>query len=272
MGFVRRLLKSFQSVPMYIKGLILVLFIAIPIVTCVASTDVKQEAAVNAYINFDETKIPQEEVLPEEPKVPREPLIVIDPGHGGEEWGTYRGDMIEKNINLDISLRMGRLLKDEGIKIAYTREKDVYLGLKERANFANDLNADLFISVHNNDMPGQPDYKGTETLYCPPQKPVFDSMDGQKLATIVQRELVKTLKTVDNGTIYRPNLAVIRRTKMPAVIAEIGYITNASDRARLASAEFRQKAALALANAVKKAIEVMGAKKQDDGKWLINNQ
>jgi N-acetylmuramoyl-L-alanine amidase len=202
-------------------------------------------------------------------KKPQEVVIAIDPGHGGEDPGTSYGDMYEKNINLDISLRLGALLKQAGIKTIYTREKDATVGLAERANMANDAGATLFISVHNNQMPDDREYKGTETLYCPAENPDPGKMDGAKLARIVQKELIGTLKTVDNGIIYRPNLAVLHRTKMPAVIAEVAYISNWSDRERLASKEFRQKAADALFRAVSKALNAMGAVKREDGKWFV---
>lgn len=244
---------------------VFLLFLIAMILTCSASIASDMDLSIHAYVN-DYTS---DGVAGDEQEAPKEVIIVIDPGHGGEELGTCYGKMYEKNVNLDISLRMGELLKKEEMKIAYTREEDVYVGLQERAEFANDLDATLFISVHNNHMPEQPDYKGTETLYCPPVNPVFDSMDGTKLAKIVQKELVTTLKTYDNGIIYRPNLAVIRRTRMPAVIAEIAYMSNASDRAKLNSADFRQKAGQALANAVMIAIDEMGAYRDEESGKLV---
>ncbi|MFZ5986284.1 MAG: N-acetylmuramoyl-L-alanine amidase family protein [Bacillota bacterium] len=204
----------------------------------------------------------------EEPK-PKEVIIVIDPGHGGDDLGAYNGKLYEKDINLDISLRLGKLLSKEGIKVVYTREKDVFVDLDPRAKLANDLGATLFISVHSNSMPNNSDYRGTETLYCPPANSENSKMDGRKLAIIVQNELIKALKTVDNGIIYRPNLLVLRKTQMPAVIAEIAYISNPSDRAKLTSSEFKQKAANALSSAVMKALDRMEAKKDENGVWKV---
>lgn len=201
--------------------------------------------------------------------VEREVIVVIDSGHGGEDFGTYYGNILEKDLNLDISLRMGSIVEEAGIKVVYTRTEDKDVGLEERAFMANDLDATLFISVHNNSMPDNPNYKGTETLYCPSQNPVYDNMDGKKLAAIVQRNLVSTLSTIDNGIIERPNLVVLRKTKMPAVIAEIAYLSNAQDRELLKQEEFRQKAAHALANSVFEALEVMGAEKDEEGVWKI---
>ena len=187
-----------------------------------------------------------------------EVVVVIDPGHGGSDQGTTHGEMLEKDINLDISFRLGNLLEQAGIKVVYTRESDIDVDLKERAYMANDINAALFISVHNNSMPGSPDYRGTETLYALPAQPDPGKFNGQRFAEIVQKELVDNLKTYNIGTIFRPNLAVLRLTSMPAVIAEIGYMSNKGDREKLASSEFRQKAAIAMSNAVLKSLLEMG--------------
>jgi len=105
-------------------------------------------------------------------------------------------------------LKLGKLLEDLGVKVVYTRETDVFVDLDPRVELANRLDATLFISVHSNSLPDNSEYKGTETLYCPS-------------STIVQKELINALGTVDNGIIERPNLVVLRKTVMPAVIAEI---------------------------------------------------
>lgn len=83
------------------------------------------------------------------------------------------------------------------------------------------------------------------------------------------RKIGKDLGTVDNGIIERPNLAVLRKTVMPAVIAEIAYISNPSDRAKLSDDSFRKKAAQALANAVMKALDEMGAVVDENGTYTI---
>lgn len=204
----------------------------------------------------------------DEPK-PKEVIVVIDPGHGGEDLGAYNGILYEKDINLDISLKLGELLEEMGIEVVYTRKTDVFVDLDPRVDLANKLEATLFISVHSNSMPDNSEYRGTETLYCPSLNPKYSKMDGRKLAIIVQKELVKTLGTVDNGIIERPNLAVLRKTMMPSVIAEIAYISNPSDRAKLSDDAFRKKSAQALANAVINALDEMGAVKDENGTYTI---
>jgi N-acetylmuramoyl-L-alanine amidase len=201
----------------------------------------------------------------------REVLLMIDPGHGGEDLGTYFGNTIEKTMNLDISLKLGKLLENEGFKVLYTRKDDAFVGLRERSDLANEKDVTLFLSIHNNNMPDNANYKGTETLYCPGGSTGSGKINGERLAQIVQEELVKRLGTIDNGIISRPNLSVLHRTKMPAVITEIGYISNYSDRNKLNSSYFRQKAAEALFKAVKRALYEMNLKKESDNRWIVGS-
>lgn len=131
-----------------------------------------------------------------------------------------------------------------------TREEDVYVGLYERAYIANDMNATLFVSIHNNAYYSK--YKGTETLYYPTKGSGFNS---KRFAQIVQAELINALGTNNRGIVERPNLVVLKATKMPAVLAEIAFMTNSDDLAKLKTEEFRQKAAQALCDAILKALD-----------------
>jgi N-acetylmuramoyl-L-alanine amidase len=223
--------------------------------------------AVTANLSPSDVKLSGSEEINK--SAPMEVVVVIDAGHGGNDWGTYYGSVREKNVNLNMALKLGPLLQKEGIKIIYTREKDVFVELAERAEIANRADATLFISIHNNKMPGDSKYKGTETLYSTASNDRFSTMTDKRLAQIVQDTLVKNLGTRNNGIIYRPGLAVLRRTNMPAIITEIGYISNSSDREKLTSSSFRQKTAEALSGAVMKALNEMGARKIADGKWMV---
>ena len=131
-----------------------------------------------------------------------------------------------------------------------TREDDSYVGLYERAYIANDMNATLFVSIHNNAYYSK--YKGTETLYYPSSGSGFNS---KRFAQIVQAELISALGTNNRGIVERPNLVVLKATKMPAVLAEIGFMTNEEELARLKTEEFRQKAAQALCDAILAALD-----------------
>ncbi len=180
-------------------------------------------------------------------------LVVIDAGHGGYDPGAkYGNQVLEKEINLDIALRLNKLLKDSGVETVMTREKDVFVELRERANIANKLNADLFVSIHNNWI-GIPSVSGTETLYYPSSESI-NGLTGKVFAQLVQDELIRSLGTVNRKIVPRPNLVVLNSTKMPAVLAEIGFISNKSERKKLMSDSFRQNAAEGLHNAILKAL------------------
>jgi N-acetylmuramoyl-L-alanine amidase len=179
-------------------------------------------------------------------------IVVIDPGHGGSNPGAVYGNVREKDLNLKVS----RILKDKltasGVTVYMTRTDDRDVGLYTRADIANKLNADLFISIHHNASPNT-SAQGIMTLYYPTANDkVFN---GKKLAQIIQKNLVNTLKTRDWGIIPRPNLVVIRQTRMPAVIAELGYMTNKSELERIQTADFQEKAAQALHTAIMEALQ-----------------
>lgn len=272
--FIKKSYYSYAKLPMRIRFLcVLVFFMLLFVISVSINNNInnaeninnKPNGVENSRENGEGTSNEDENTTP----IPKEVIVVIDPGHGGEDLGATKDDLYEKELNLDISLKMGKLLKNLGINVIFTRDKDIDVGLDERVNIANNIDAALFISVHNNYMPNDAGYKGTETLYCSPVNIDENKMNGQKLASIVQNKLVSKLKTVDNGTIFRPNLVVLRKTNMPAVIAEVAYMSNSSDRAKLTDDGFRQKAAEALTEAVIEALEFMKAEKDEKGKWLF---
>ncbi|MCX8131751.1 MAG: N-acetylmuramoyl-L-alanine amidase [Clostridia bacterium] len=183
-------------------------------------------------------------------------VVAIDPGHGGKDCGTSFEKLEEKDISLDISLTLGEMLEKAGIHVLYTREEDEYIGLGKRAEIANEAGADLFLSIHCNSMEDDTSCNGSETLYKN-KKSETGKVSSKKFAEIIQGELPGAISTKDNGIKLRPRLAVLVATDMPAIIAEVGYISNESDRAKLASEEYRKKAAEALYRGVIKALNEM---------------
>lgn len=179
-------------------------------------------------------------------------LVVIDAGHGGSDPGASFGGVYEKDLNLDIAKRLNALLKSKNIDTYMTREDDTFVGLHERANIANELNATLFISIHNNAFHSQ--FKGTETLYYP-SRTNSSGFTGKRFAQLIQKEMVSALGTTDRGIVERPNLVVLKATKMPAALAEVAFLTNSDDLSKLKTEAFRQKAAQAICDAIVKALE-----------------
>jgi len=182
----------------------------------------------------------------------KDKLVVIDAGHGGVEPGAVHGGYYEKDFNLDIAKRLNELLKSKGVKTYMIREDDSFVGLYERAYIANSLNATLFLSIHNNAYYER--FKGTETLYYPPSSG-STGFNGEKFAKIIQKNLVNKLNTVDRGIVQRPKLVVLKATTMHASLAEIAFMTNSEDMAKLKTESFRQKAAEALCEGILEALK-----------------
>ncbi len=188
-------------------------------------------------------------VVSEKPTNTKSKLVVLDPGHGGSDPGGTVGSYYEKDYNLDIALKCMAILKSQGINVDITRTTDVFISLDYRAEFANERKADLFVSIHNNIMPDG--FKGSMALYYP------TSYKGKEYASIIQNNLVKDLGPSNIGLKANGDLVVLRKTKMPAVLAEIACMNNADEMAKLNTSSFRQKAAESLANSIIKIINSM---------------
>jgi N-acetylmuramoyl-L-alanine amidase len=187
-------------------------------------------------------------------------IVVIDPGHGGKDPGAvFREEgnsklLKESDLNLAICLALYDMLREKGVNVYMTRYDDSFVELKDIAEFANNLEAHLFVSVHNNAIANNPDYDGTMTLYYPLSNSEAYGITSEGLAKILQEEMVNGLGTTDRGLSERPNLAVLNRTKMPAVIAEVAFITNPSDRAKLKTKNFLDKAAESICEGIMRAL------------------
>lgn len=181
----------------------------------------------------------------------REKLIVIDPGHGGRDPGAISPNlkMMEKDVVLEVAKEAQRLLEAAGFRTYMTRTDDTYVSLQDRAGVANQLRADLFISIHSNAAP-RSDLKGVETLYYPSEKNPDDFRDNRFLAEIFQTEMVRTLGSESHRINARDKLVVLRETKMPAIITEIGFKTNLEEERLLATSEYRRLAAQGVSRSV----------------------
>jgi N-acetylmuramoyl-L-alanine amidase len=148
--------------------------------------------------------------------------IILDAGHGGSDSGaTYNGRQ-EKDDALGLAMAVGQLLENAGFDVEYTRTTDVYDTPFEKATIANNAGGDLFVSFHRNSSPVPNMYDGVQTL-------VYND-EGLKaeLARNINENLV-ALGFEDKGVVERPNLVVLKRTKMPAVLIETGFINSDND-------------------------------------------
>ncbi|WMJ88768.1 N-acetylmuramoyl-L-alanine amidase [Anaerocolumna sp. MB42-C2] len=148
--------------------------------------------------------------------------IAIDAGHGGYDNGAMYRERLEKDDNLNLALAVGEILAYSGMDVIFTRIDDSYISPLERAYMANEENADLFVSIHRNSSPTLNTYSGVQTL-------IYEE-DGlnQHIAKAINQELEEVGFT-DLGVDVRTELAVLRRTKMPALLVEVGFINSDSD-------------------------------------------
>jgi len=148
--------------------------------------------------------------------------VTIDAGHGGYDGGANYNGRLEKNDNLEIALAVGELLEQNGIEVGYTRITDVYDSPNEKARIANEQGSDLFVSIHRNSSPNPNTYSGVETLLYE------ESGLKQDVANAINEELAKVGYN-NLGLNVRKDLAVLRRTQMPAVLVEVGFINTDAD-------------------------------------------
>ncbi len=197
----------------------------------------------------------------------KDATIVIDPGHGGQLPGARGpGGYTEKEANLDIAKRL--VPKLEGARVFLTRSGDYTAGLPFRAGLANNLGADLLVSIHNNAAPDGPSEKpGTETYYQQM------SASSKRLAGVLYEEVFRVLEPVklawmsdeDAGAKYRTNVrgedfyGILRRTKVPAVIVEAMFISNTPEENLLRTHEAREGIAGALAKGIRRYVETKDA-------------
>ena len=153
-------------------------------------------------------------------------LIVLDAGHGGENPGaTYQGRR-EKDDALNLVLAIGAILEENGQEVYYTRTTDIYESPAQKAAEANQVGADYFVSIHRNSSPHPNQYTGIESL-------VYNKYGlAARMAKNINAELEK-VGFANQGITERPNLAVLRRTRMPAVLVEVGFINTDADNALL---------------------------------------
>lgn len=148
--------------------------------------------------------------------------IVIDAGHGGFDNGARYQGRREKDDNLRLALAVGQILEKRGYNVIYTRTEDIYQSPYEKAQIANDAGADYFISFHRNSGENDNTYQGVQTL-------IYGGDErAEELAESINRELEKT-GFVNLGIDERTGLVVLRRTEMPAVLIEAGFINNDKD-------------------------------------------
>lgn len=177
------------------------------------------------------------------PRVPNGRIVVVvDPGHGGPDPGAVGiNGLQEKGIVLDISRQVANILEQQGVTAILTRSDDRDLDLEPRVQMAQRANATLFVSIHANAISmSRPDVNGLETYY-------FQS--GNRLAQTIHRSILESLQIRDRG-VRQARFYVLRRTSMPSVLVEVGFVTGREDAARLSNPAYRSQMAAAIARGI----------------------
>ncbi|BEV36397.1 N-acetylmuramoyl-L-alanine amidase [Synechococcus sp. M16CYN] len=168
--------------------------------------------------------------------------VVIDPGHGGPDPGAVGiGGLRETDVVLDVSLQVAALLRARGVDVRLTRTSEIDVDLPPRVSFANRSGATAFVSIHANALSmHRPDVNGIETFF-------YSDSRSERLASYIQQQILNVSPGTPNRGVRRGRFFVIRRTTMPSVLVEIGFVTGAIDAPRLAQVGHRRRLALALA-------------------------
>ena len=187
---------------------------------------------------------------------PSDRIIVIDPGHGGTQPGAISvSSKKEKDFNLKVALKLDEKLRALGYNTIMTRNTDVTLGLYERADIANAVNADIFVSIHANAHDNR-EIAGVQVLYCPATKSDKKQIDQHPFAKVMMDALVKGTGAADKGIVQRPNVVVLRETKMPAVLVEAGFLSNAAEDKLLFTEEYQNKIVDSIIKGIEKYFEM----------------
>ncbi|MFN2364090.1 MAG: N-acetylmuramoyl-L-alanine amidase [Halarsenatibacteraceae bacterium] len=175
--------------------------------------------------------------------------IVLDSGHGGFDAGAIGPTGLnEKDVVLAISLKAAEILEDKGHQVILTRDDDTFISLQDRVKIANNSDAGLFVSLHAN-AAHRNTAKGIETYYAPDRR-----SDSYYLANIMQKNMLNQLGLFDRG-VKSDNFYVIRNTEMPAVLLEIGFISNKEEEELLRDNSFRERAARSVAEGIEEYLE-----------------
>ena len=148
--------------------------------------------------------------------------VVIDPGHGGRDSGAEYKGRLEKDDMLAMALAVGEILERNGVNVQYTRLTDVYNSPFEKAMMGNNAGADLFVSLHRDSSENSNTYNGVSALLY--------NDKGEK--AVIARDILSGLENIgfrNIGVVERPNLVVLKRTRMPAILLELGFINSDVD-------------------------------------------
>lgn len=178
--------------------------------------------------------------------------IILDAGHGGSDGGTQadgkNSEVVEKDINLVVVQHMQAILEELGAEVVLTRESDETISLDERVRIANSNEADLFVSIHCNYYEDDASISGLECYY-------FSGSDSGKQCAEKILETISNSGNIDTRNVKESDFYVLKRTKIPAVLVELGYLSNAEECRILAEDEYQETLAQELVKGIIDAIK-----------------
>lgn len=180
------------------------------------------------------------------------PIVCLDAGHGGKDPGAVGNGLLEKDITLDIALRLKEKLSE--FNMILTRTKDEYVPLSERAAIANEAKVALFVSIHINSAVNI-EANGFEVYHHP------KSYNGERLATLLHNAVLPVSSLKDRGVKTNGGLYVLRTTKVPSVLVELGFISNVEDASLLKDDKWREKVVEALGRGIEQYCKERGLSK-----------
>lgn len=168
--------------------------------------------------------------------------VCIDAGHGGKDPGAMGATVAEKWIAMDVANRVAEKLRRDGIEVVVTRSDDTFIELAERANISNNAGAAVFVSIHCNSASAEA--TGTEAWIYP------GTTDDRRLAEDILQKLTARTGFRNRG-VKEENFAVLRLTKCPAVLVELGFISNPREEQIMKTYDYQDEASTAIAEGIK---------------------
>lgn len=209
--------------------------------SCSENVEVKEENGGILIRSFRESSSTGT-FIPSVPITPGTSIVVLDAGHGGALTGAMYEGIKEKDLNLAVTKKVAAILIRHGYNVIMTRSDDTDIGLVERANIANAINADIFVSIHSN-ANEDPSIFGVSTYHFP------QSRRGSLLAQSIQTAAASATGAKNRG-ILSANFAVLRETDMAAALVEMGFMTNHSELMQLADEAYQAKMAQGIADGI----------------------
>ncbi len=172
-------------------------------------------------------------------------LVVLDPGHGGEDEGCSSEGVEEKALNLQIALRVQSRLLEMGYQVRLTRETDIVRTLEERVQAANQAGADIYVSIHQN-ASEEKDVEGIEVWYSGQN----EGAESERLSRVIQKYVVESTGARARELQENEELFVIRECTMPACLIETGFLSNRAERGKLAGSGYQEQLAEGIARGI----------------------